>query len=150
MRPTKPFHEASESTRAWWSCPGLLYFLGVGQPTVAVKIGMLAITPKSDVRSSMARRLASIQSSNHELVYVLGVVIRKAGLHPTKDTEDHERELHREFRHLARFTSNSRGAEWFNAAPELLERIRAISQLPSQAGVPETVGSRVLGDASDA
>ena len=150
MRPTKPFHEASESTQAWWSCPGLLYFLGVGQPTIAVKIGMLAITPKTNLRSAMVRRLASIQSSNHELVYVLGVVIREEGLHPTKDTEDHERELHREFEHLARFTANSRGAEWFSAAPELLERIRAISQSPLQAGVPETVGSLLIRGASDA
>lgn len=121
MRPTKPFHEAAESTREWWSCPGLLYFLGVGEPTVAVKIGMLAITSKTDPRSAMARRLANIQSSNHELVYVLGVVIRNDGPHPTKDTEDHERELHQEFQHLARFSANSRGAEWFNAAPELLD-----------------------------
>jgi hypothetical protein len=143
MRPTKPFHEASDSTREWWSCPGLLYFLGVGKPTVAVKIGMIAITPKTDLRSAMARRLASIQSSNHELVRVLGVVVRKDGPHPTKDTEDHERELHLEFEHLARFSAGSRGAEWFDAAPELLERIRALAQPPSDVGIPETVGRLV-------
>jgi hypothetical protein len=105
---------------------------------------MLAVTPKIDLRSAMARRLASIQSSNHELVYVLGVIVRTEGLHPTKDTEDHERQLHLEFKHLARFTANTRGAEWFNAAPELLERIRGISQPPSAVGVPETVGSLLL------
>ncbi len=120
----------------------MLYFLGVGQPTIAVKIGMIAITSKIGIKLAMARRLAAIQSCNHELVYVLGVIERKEGPYPTKDTEDQERELHIEFRHLARFTANTRGAEWFNAAPELMERIRSISQPPSQAGVRETIGSR--------
>lgn len=91
----------------------------------------------------MARRLASIQSSNHELVYVLGVVVREDGKHPTKDTEDEERRLHLEFRHIARFNANTRGAGWFNAAPELLERIQVISVPPLQAGVPEVIGSLV-------
>lgn len=150
MRPTKPFDLASESTKVWWRCPGVLYFLGVGDPIVAVKIGMLAVTAKTDRSSAMKRRLENIQSGNHELVQVLGVIVREDGPHPTKDTEDHERELHREFESLARFKSGTRGGEWFDATPELMLRISQISVPPAEAGIPVTVGSRVQStDASD-
>jgi hypothetical protein len=144
MQPTKPFHLASESTRKWWACPGLLYFLGVGEPVVAVKIGMLAVTPKLDTRMAMTRRLAAIQSCNHELVRVLGVVVRNDGPHPTKDTEDHERALHLEFQQCSLFSANTRGAEWFRATPEVLARIKASSRLPAEAGIPESVATLAL------
>jgi hypothetical protein len=143
MRPTKPFDQASESTKVWWRYPGILYLLGVGDPIVAIKIGMLAITAKTDRRSALARRLASIQSGNHELVQVLGVIVREDGPHPTKDTEDHERELHLEFESFARFKLGTRGGEWFDATPELMDRIKQISVPPAEAGIPATVGSRV-------
>lgn len=142
MLPTKSFDEASPSTQAWWSCPGLVYFLGVGQPTTAVKIGMLAITGSQTLPTALARRLSSIQSSNHELVYVLGLVHLTEGRHPTKDAEDLERSLHLEFEHLARFKLNTRGAEWFNASPELLHKVQSQSQPHTAfAGVPYAVGS---------
>jgi len=139
VRPTKAFEEASTSTKAWWSCPGLVYFLGVGKPTVvAIKIGMLAITGGAEPKVALARRLASLQSSNHELVYVLGFKHFKDGKHPTKDAEDLERKLHLEFEYLARFKMNTRGAEWFNAAPELLTEIQSLSQPLGELGISRT------------
>lgn len=140
MKPTKSIETASASTLAWWRCPGLVYFLAVGEPPVAVKIGMLAITPKASMRTAMARRLSHIQSANHELVQVLGVICFVSGDHPTKDAEDRERELHAEFAHLARFKANTRGAEWFTSSPALLSRIQDVSQGPEAAGVPRTIG----------
>lgn len=140
MQPTKSIESASASTLAWWRCPGLVYFLAVGEPPIAVKIGMLAVTPKTNVRSAMARRLSHIQSANHELVQVLGVIPFASGDHPTKDAEDRERQLHTEFAHLARFKANTRGAEWFNASTALLARVQEVAQSPEAAGVPRTVG----------
>ena len=126
MRPTKSTETASKSTREWWSCPGVVYFLSVGEPIVAVKIGMFAVTPKTTFQSAMVRRLSNIQSSNHELVEVHRVRVFTEGDYPTKDAEDFERELHNEFSHLARFKPGTRGAEWFDASPDLLSRIQTI------------------------
>ena len=143
MQPTKPFEDAAPSTQAWWSCPGLLYFLAVGAPAIAIKIGMLAITPTLSLPEAMRRRLSSIQSSNHELVYVRGVMPFQKGLHPTKDAEDQERALHLKFEHLARFTLGTRGAEWFDASPELLEEISKLAQSPESLNIACTVATPV-------
>jgi hypothetical protein len=140
VQPTKPFELASPSTQAWWSCPGLLYFLGVGNPPTAIKIGMLALTNGQSPEAGMNRRLSSIQSSNHELVYVLGVVHFKEGRHPTKDAEDKERELHLQFEKLARFKLGSRGAEWFNVSAELQAAISALAEPPESLGIARTIG----------
>ncbi len=140
MRPTKPADTASESTREWWRCPGVVYFLSVGEPIVAVKIGMFAVTPKTNLRSAMIRRLSNIQSSNHELVEVYRVLTFTDGDYPTKDAEDFEREMHNEFSHLARFKLGTRGAEWFDASPDLLNRIREIAFPPESLGLPKYIG----------
>ena len=151
MRPTKPFEDAAPSTQKWWTRPGLVYFLGVGEPdVVAIKIGMLGITEGTTPKDAMARRLANIQSSNHELVYVLGIKYLADGKHPTKDAEDLERNLHEEFKHLARFTMNSRGAEWFNAAPELLAKIQLVSQPPASLWIERTAGTLLKGSSGRA
>lgn len=144
MRPTKAFETAAASTQAWWSCPGLLYFLAVGSPPAALKIGMLAVTPRTTVATAMERRLSTIQSSNHEVVYVLGLIHYKDGRHPTKDAEDAEREFHVRFGHLARFALGSRGAEWFNAGPELIAEIALVARPPEEFGVSRTVARPVL------
>lgn len=140
MRATKSYESAAVSTQAWWSCPGLLYFLAVGDPPIAIKVGMLAITSVHTPQTAMRRRLSSIQSSNHELVRVLGVVHFVQGRHPTKDAE---RELHLKFKHLARFQLGSRGAEWFNAAPDLMEEIGRLSQPPEVLGIFRTVATPI-------
>lgn len=130
MRPTKEAALASPSTLKWWSCPGLVYFLSVGDPPIAVKIGMLAITAGHSAATAMRRRLATIQCSNHEIVRVLSTIRFESGPYPTKDAEDTERRLHQEFVHLARFKSGTRGAEWFSAAPDLLHRIAELAGPP--------------------
>ena len=140
MRPTKPAELASDSTREWWSCPGVVYFLSVGSPIVAVKIGMFAVTAKTNLKSALVRRLSSIQSSNHELVEVYRLVNFTDGDYPTKEAEDFERQLHNEFRHLARFEPGTRGAEWFSVSPELLARIREVATQPESLGLPRRVG----------
>lgn len=143
MQPTRDPALASPSTLAWWSCPGLVYFLSVGEPIVAIKIGMLAVTPKTNLKSALVRRLSSIQSSNHELVSVFGLIHLTEGPYPTKDAEDLERKLHLEFQYLGRFKVGTRGAEWFNSAPELLERIRSLAVPPDRLGLPRTVGALI-------
>lgn len=121
----------------------MVYFLAVGSPIVAVKIGMLAVTAKTNLKSALVRRLSSIQSSNHELIEVLGVVHFTDSAYPTRDAEDLERKLHIEFQHLARFRSGSRGAEWFSASPELLHRINSLATPPDVLGLPRRVGITV-------
>lgn len=140
MRPTKAPEQASKSTREWWARPGVVYFLSVGSPIVAVKIGMLAVTEKTNLESAIIRRLSGIQSSNHELVKVHGLIHFADGEYPTKDAEDLERVLHNEFEHLARFKPGTRGSEWFTASPELLARIREIAVSPESLGLPISVG----------
>lgn len=143
MRSTKAPELASPSTLAWWRCPGLVYFLTVGNPIIAVKIGMLAVTSKTTLRSALVRRLSSIQSSNHELVEVLGVVHFTDGDYPSKDAEDLERQLHNEFQDLAIFKTGTRGAEWFTSAPGLILRIKALTATPESLGLPRAVGTLI-------
>ena len=145
MRPTKAPELASKSTREWWACPGVVYFLSVGSPILAVKIGMFAVTAKTNLKTAMVRRLSSIQSSNHELVEVYRLVHFSNGEYPTKEAEDFERRLHDEFAHLARFKSGTRGAEWFTASPELLTKICEIAVPPESLGLPRSIGETIRG-----
>ena len=139
MRPPKPADLASESTRQWWACPGVVYFLGVGDPVVAVKIGMLAVTQQLTLESALRRRLSQIQTSNHEPIHVLGVIHFCDGNYPTRDAEIRERELHLEFEHLARFKTGTKGAEWFHCSPELLAKIREASVPPEDLDLPRCI-----------
>lgn len=140
MRPTSSIDAASESTRIWWSNPGVVYFIGAGEPLIAIKIGMLAITRAHGLDSAIKRRMRSIQSSNHELIRLLGLIHLVDGDYPSKAAEDMERELHIRFQHLARFKANTRGAEWFTADSELLEEIKRIARSPKEFQISETVG----------
>lgn len=145
MRPTKSPELASESTRQWWACPGVVYFLSVGSPIFAVKIGMLAVTGKFTLESAMRRRLSSIQSSNHELVEIFRLVHLTEGDYPSKDAEDLERQLHIEFQHLARFKAGTRGSEWFTASDDLLSKAREIAVTPESLGLPRSIGLPIEG-----
>jgi len=138
MKPPKPASEASASTRAWWSWPGVVYFIAAGEPPIAIKIGMAAQSGKSDLRTTIVRRLAQIQSSNHELIQLIGVIHFTRGEYPTRDAEARERELHIEFQDLQRFKSYRRGAEWFTCSLALLARIREIGDEPEKHGLPRT------------
>ena len=141
MRPPKDPSLAAPSTVKWWSCPGAVYFLGVGTPTLAVKIGMLAVTERLSVRTAIARRVGQIQTSNHEPIEVLGVILFSECDFPTRAAETKERELHLKYSHLARFKSGTKGAEWFNCSPQLLEEIRANSSSPETLEIPRCYAS---------
>jgi hypothetical protein len=135
---------ASPATLAWWRCPGVVYFLGVGDPIVAVKVGMLAVTEKSgDFRKAVLRRLSQIQSSNHEQVRLLGLRQFLSGEYPTRCAEVLERELHLKFEHLARFKAGVRRAEWFSVSPGLLAHISEHSDPPEAFGLAQSVVARI-------
>jgi hypothetical protein len=148
MKPPKPPSEASENSRAWWRCPGFVYFLAAGHPPKAIKIGVTAITGRHSLKSALTRRISQIQSSNHELIEVLGVIQFTDGEFPCWDADAKERELHFEFRHLQRFKAYYRGAEWFNPAPDLCARIEAIATTPEALGLPRTFTHLVPDDDS--
>lgn len=136
MKPPKAIEASSPSTVAWWRNPGVIYFVAAGDPPVAVKIGMAAITGKRSLHDTVVRRLSQIQSSNHELIRLLGVIHFTQGEHPTRDADARERELHNEFKHLCRFKAYSRGAEWFSPSPDLLSRIEQIATPPEALDLP--------------
>src|SRR5882757_6108885 len=129
MKPPKSPSQSSPSTLAWWRCPGVLYFVAVGEPHFAVKIGVAAQTGTRDLLSSVKRRLDQIQSSNHEPIQLIGIVHfeKHKYEYPMRQADALERELHNEFQHLARFARDTRGSEWFNCSKELLIRIGNIS-----------------------
>jgi hypothetical protein len=108
----------------------------VGEPRIAVKIGMLAQTGGQTLKQAILRRLRQVQSSNHEAVELLGVVLFTEGKYPTRLAEVKERELHIQFAHLQRFKAHTRGAEWFTCAPEILDTIRDIAISPDLLGLP--------------
>lgn len=147
MRPPKDPSLAAPSTIKWWRCPGVVYFLGVGNPTVAVKIGMLAITEKLNIQKAVARRIGQMQTSNHEPIEVLGLIVFDNCDHPTRQAEITERELHLKYASLARFKSGTRGGEWFNSSPELLNDVLNISVQPELLGIPRCCASLAIRNA---
>jgi hypothetical protein len=142
MKPPKAPELSSPSTRAWWGCPGILYFLAVGPEPhhVAVKIGVAAQTRTTTLKASLKRRLDQIQSSNHEPILLLGLIYfeKEKYEYPMWHADTLERKLHNEFQHLARFTRDTRGSEWFTSAPALLARIKEISVPPERLGLPRS------------
>jgi hypothetical protein len=138
MKPPKETTD-SEHQAAWWSSPGVLYFFAVGDPIIAIKIGVAACTRDCSLAQAVRRRFSAIQSSNHETVELLGVVQFKDGQFPTRQAEVVERELHIRFAPLQRFKAHSRGAEWFSSSAELLDYIRANSNRPADLGLPSVI-----------
>ena len=139
MKPPKPVEASSPSTIVWWKNPGVIYFIAAGEPPVAIKIGIAAITGNRDLRATIVRRLSQIQSSNHERIRLLGVIQfthDTYGECPTWYADAKERELHNEFEHLCRFAVYTRGAEWFNPSSELLVRIEQIATKPEALHLP--------------
>jgi len=95
VKPPRPVEGCSESTVAWWKNPGIIYFIAAGEPPVAIKIGMAAITGNRDLKAAVERRLSQIQSSNNERLRLLGVIHfthDTYGLYPTQCAEAKERE----------------------------------------------------------
>ena len=121
MRPPRDPSLCAESTRAWWSRRGFVYFIAAGDPAIAVKIGMLSVPKGSEVRIAVARRLAQLQCSNHERLRLLGVLVFEAGEYPTRDAEARERELHLRFGSDQIGLAQRRGAAWFRPSAELMK-----------------------------
>jgi hypothetical protein len=138
MKPPKLPSQSAPSTIAWWSCPGIVYFLAVGEPYIAVKIGVAAQTGTKDLRSTVKRRLDQIQSSNHEPIQLIGIVHfeKHKYEYPMWEADALERELHNQFQHHARFARDTRGSEWFTPSDKLLLRIKEISVPPEQLNLP--------------
>jgi hypothetical protein len=139
VKPPRLPSEASLSTRVWWSCAGVVYFLGVGEePYIAVKIGVAAQTGTRDLRSSLKRRVDQIQASNHEPIQLLGLIHfgKDKYEYPMRQADALERELHNEFQHLARFARDTRGSEWFTSSPTLIARIKEIAAPPEHFNLP--------------
>ncbi|MGA2446306.1 MAG: GIY-YIG nuclease family protein [Opitutaceae bacterium] len=120
-------HTTSQRQLDWWARDAVVYFIGAGQPLVAVKIGV-------STWSTVARRLAALQSSNHEPLELLGVIPYRGIPLPMKEAETRERSLHLQFARWQRTREGKRGYEWFTAVPELLAFIAAETQPPATFG----------------
>lgn len=120
-----------------------MYFFAAGHPPVAVKIGVAALTGGCSLQQAVTRRFNAIQSSNHETVELLGLLLFTEGPYPTRSAEVRERELHIQFSACQRFKPNTRGAEWFTATPELLSFIREHVQAPEMLGISRFAGKPI-------
>jgi len=100
----------------WYSKPGYVYFIGAGNPLVAIKIGVTIAT-------GFTSRLRNHQSSNHEPLRVLGVIdFTKPGLN-MREADKLEQSLHKRFAVHQRFQAFWVGCEWFNPHEEILAYI---------------------------
>jgi hypothetical protein len=122
----------TESGDRWERSPGYVYFLSVGDPPVAIKIG---ISTKRDI----LRRLGTLQCGNHEPLTLLGVIPFEGGERPMIEAYQRERELHARFAHLQRFRNGWAGSEWFTASPELVSFALSISTPPDVRGLPSSI-----------
>lgn len=142
MKPPKPIEAYSASTVAFYKPPGVIYFIAAGDPPVAIKIGMASVS--GDLRAAITRRLSQIQSSNHTLIRLLGVIQfthDTHGPHPTREAEAMEQHLHKEFDSLRLFAPYMRGAEWFKPDEVLLKRIDEIATKPEALQLPKFFSS---------
>jgi hypothetical protein len=121
---------------AWYSKPGLLYFIAAGSPPVAIKIGVAN-------RNGFMNRFRGIQGSNHEFVELLGVICFETGEKPMLQAERKERELHEQFAHLQRLKNGHVGHEWFTVSPELMAYIEQHTLPPEKCKLQRHVSIRV-------
>jgi hypothetical protein len=126
---------------AWQRLPGFVYFLKAGN---AIKIGVAAVPTGKTMPQAILRRFRQIQSSNHELLELLGVIKFEDGDRPTLLAEKRERELHVQFESLLRFKMHSLAAEWFNSSDDLLSFVQENAEPPEALGVPKYVAIPVI------
>jgi hypothetical protein len=138
LEPPRDTSGPSKFASAWYRCPGIVYFFGAGNPAVAIKIGVTAITT-GKLEARIRRRQEHIQSANHEIIELLGII----RCFDMIVAEERERELHIKFAMLQRFKAHTRGAEWFTPAPELLDYIRDNAETPEALAVPRTIGLQI-------
>jgi hypothetical protein len=132
-----PSPKAAKFSHSWYSRPGYVYFIAAGSPPIAIKIGVTQQT-------SMHKRLKAIQSSNHEVIELLGVISFHSGDKPLLDCVHAERALHQRFSASQRLADWTVGYEWFTATPEMLAYIVNNSLPPEQLGLPRTIASPMV------
>jgi len=127
MAPPKPTF-----TDPWYGKPGLVYFIGAGDPLKAIKIGVTLAT-------GFKSRLRGHQSSNHEPLRVLGVIDFTKPELSMLLAEKLERSLHQQFAPHQRFQASWVGSEWFNPHTEILAYIQANCVPCFDLGLPDSV-----------
>jgi hypothetical protein len=136
MKP--PTLSSNEIMLAWYKLPGIVYFFKAGN---AIKIGVAAVTKGKTFQDAVTRRMKQIQSANHELVELLGVISFEEGDTPTLLAETLERELHNRFAWSLRFKQHTIGAEWFTSSESLLSYISENAKAPEVLGLPRTIAT---------
>jgi hypothetical protein len=125
--------EKSKFQSNWENSPGVVYFIAAGRPHIAIKIG---ITTKETIQ----QRLRHIQSANHELIEILGLIVFENGHKPMLQAEAKEKELHNKFKNLQRFKPGWVGSEWFTVNKELIEYIKNHTVSPEELGITSITG----------
>ena len=117
---------------AYWELqPGFVYFIAAGDPPSAIKIGVSTAT-------TMKGRLKAHQSSNHEPLYVLGLIEFLQEDKPMAEANRLELELHGRFSAARRFLSGP-GNEWFTPNQDLYEYIQQYSTPPEEFGLSRCI-----------
>lgn len=134
--------QTERKSSEWYRRPGAVYFFGAGgPPPVAIKIGMTTCIPdKRDLKQSIRLRHEQIQSANHEIIQLLGIICFDKGEFPAREAEQLEQKLHDDFKEGQRFERHTRGAEWFTYTTKLMEFIQENSQPPGHFNVPSMIG----------
>jgi hypothetical protein len=122
----------TESADRWERAPVYVYFIGVGDPPTAIKIG---ISTQHDI----LRRLGTLQCGNPEPLILLGVTPFEGMDRPMLEASRKEAELHARFAALQRFRKGWAGSEWFTASPELLALISTTATPPQGRGLPTSI-----------
>ncbi len=142
MRPPKETTD-SPVQQKWWSNPGAVYFFGAGRPPVAIKVGVTSV-PKTLLQAIKSRQ-RSLQTANHELIELLGIIPISEGTYPTRQAEVLERELHLRFAASHRFKQHACGAEWFTPTGDILTYINEHSTPPA-LNLPRWVSSLAIAE----
>jgi hypothetical protein len=103
-------------------------------PPKAVKIGISTM-------GTMRKRLRTLQTSNHEPLYILGLVGFEEDEKPMALANHLELELHEQFSDQRRFESGP-GNEWFNATEELLQYISDVASPPDKYDLAACIATR--------
>ena len=117
----------------WQLQAGFVYFIGAGDPLVAIKVGVSTAT-------TMMGRLRRHQSSNHEVLRILGLIHFEGMEKPMEEANHLEIQLHARFENLRRFSSGP-GTEWLTPSKDLLGLIAERAVSPEKFGLKETVAN---------
>lgn len=108
----------------YYSRKAVIYFIAAGDdPIKAIKIGVTG-------RNTVATRLRSIESANHERIELLKVIEHLEDDLPGLNADREESDLHTRFGPLQRAEAWTVGAEWFNWEEPLITFIQGLPPLP--------------------